>query len=317
MVVDAEVDERVGESRVATVALDDEQGGGLPAAAVAARRLRGVEAVEQSLGESLARRRLERLCERVDGRAGDEDVALRRVRAPRAPARPRVALVPGEGRRAPLAVDDPELAERPPVVGARSDVRRPPRRTARHRGARARPGRSAGSRTTGSRSRRRAAPPTARPSPRRGTSTASRRPTDRPRGRTRRWSRSRPAQPYVSSGRSSSSSFRSETSTQETSGRASARAHRRGVVRPCHDRLPERMREPQPVEVVHRVDEERVGDVDRPLERDRRHAPAGGAEPTLSHSTIVSPGPDTSSSTPAGSSGRNASGVPVRSGKVP
>ena len=47
---------------------------------------------------------------------------------------------------------------------------------------------------------------------------------------------------------------------------------------------------PQPVEVVHRVDHERAGDVDRALERDRRHAPAGRAEPTLLHSAIVSPG---------------------------
>ena len=51
VVVDAEVDQRVGEPRVAAVALDDEERRRLPAAAVATRGLGGVEAVEQPLGE--------------------------------------------------------------------------------------------------------------------------------------------------------------------------------------------------------------------------------------------------------------------------
>ena len=92
VVVDAEVDERVREPRVAAVALDDEERRRLPAAAVAARGLGGVEAVEQPLGERRARRRLERLRERVDGRARDEDVALRRVAVARAAARPGMAV---------------------------------------------------------------------------------------------------------------------------------------------------------------------------------------------------------------------------------
>ena len=83
------------------------------------------------------------------------------------------------------------------------------------------------------------------------------------------------------------------------------------------DRLPERVRDAQLLEVLERVDDERVGHVDRPLERDRRHAPPGRAEPALSHSSTVSPGAGTSSSIPSGSRGRNASGVPVSSGNVP
>ena len=54
MIVDAQVDDAVGEVRVAAVALDDEQRRRLLAAAVAAGRLRRVEAVEQTLGERLA-----------------------------------------------------------------------------------------------------------------------------------------------------------------------------------------------------------------------------------------------------------------------
>ena len=54
VIVDAEVDERVGEPAVAAVALDDEQRRRLLAAPVAARGLRGGEAVEQPLGERRA-----------------------------------------------------------------------------------------------------------------------------------------------------------------------------------------------------------------------------------------------------------------------
>ena len=51
VVVDAQVDERIGEARVASVALDDEQRRRLAATAVAAGGLRRVEAVEQPLRE--------------------------------------------------------------------------------------------------------------------------------------------------------------------------------------------------------------------------------------------------------------------------
>src|SRR5581483_12064046 len=46
VIVDAEVDDAVGEAAVAAVALDDEQGGRLLAAAVTPRSLRGGEATE-------------------------------------------------------------------------------------------------------------------------------------------------------------------------------------------------------------------------------------------------------------------------------
>ena len=51
VVVDAEVDERVGEPRVAAVALDDEHGGRLLPPLVAAGRLCRRERLEQALGQ--------------------------------------------------------------------------------------------------------------------------------------------------------------------------------------------------------------------------------------------------------------------------
>lgn len=51
MVVDAEIDERVRESCIAAVALDNQHGGRLAATAIASGRLGGVEAIEQALGE--------------------------------------------------------------------------------------------------------------------------------------------------------------------------------------------------------------------------------------------------------------------------
>ena len=51
VVVDPEVDEGVGQARVAAVPLDDEQRRRLLATAVAARSLRGRKAVDQPLGE--------------------------------------------------------------------------------------------------------------------------------------------------------------------------------------------------------------------------------------------------------------------------
>ena len=127
VVVDAQIDERVRQARVAAVALDDEQGRGLPPATVATGRLGRVEAVEQPLGERRARRRLERLRERVDGRARDEDVPLGGVALSRAAAGPGVALVTRERGRPALAVDDPELTDARSRRRPRSAGRRPPR----------------------------------------------------------------------------------------------------------------------------------------------------------------------------------------------
>ena len=71
VVVDAQVDERVGEAGVAAVALDDDQRRRLLAAFVAARGLSSGQRLEQALGERSGRG-LERLRQRVDGVAGDE-----------------------------------------------------------------------------------------------------------------------------------------------------------------------------------------------------------------------------------------------------
>ena len=108
VIVDAQVDQHIGEPGVATVALDDEEGGRLLAAAVAARGLGGGKAVEQPLRQRAARA-LEGLGERVDGLRGDEDVPLGGVAGAGAPACPVVAAGAGEARGASLGVDHPEL----------------------------------------------------------------------------------------------------------------------------------------------------------------------------------------------------------------
>ncbi len=110
VVVDAEIDEHVREAGVAAVALDDEQRGGLLAAAVAARGLRRREAVEQALRERPSGRAGERGRQRGDRLLGDEDVPLRREAGAGEAAGPVVAARAGEARAPPLAVDDPELA---------------------------------------------------------------------------------------------------------------------------------------------------------------------------------------------------------------
>ena len=92
VIVDAQIDERVRETCVASVALDDEDGGRLLASLVPAGRLRCRERLEQALRER-STAGLERLRERVDGVARDEDVPLRRVAvAARPPAQSRQAL---------------------------------------------------------------------------------------------------------------------------------------------------------------------------------------------------------------------------------
>ena len=109
MVVDAEVDEDVGKARVAPVALDDEQCCGLLAAPIPACGSRGGERLEEPIGEWFAAGRLERLDERIDRLARDEDVALRRVAVAAAAARPAEAARARERCRPAVRVDDPEL----------------------------------------------------------------------------------------------------------------------------------------------------------------------------------------------------------------
>src|SRR4029453_9401238 len=67
VVVDAEVDDDIGETGVAAVALDDQEARRLLSPAVAAGLLCRGEAVEQPLGERPAGAALERLREPVDG----------------------------------------------------------------------------------------------------------------------------------------------------------------------------------------------------------------------------------------------------------
>ena len=127
VVVDAEVDERVGEARVAAVLLHDEQRRRLLAAPVAAGRLRGGEALEQPLGERLPvvaverRRRARRPSRRRRGCS-----PARRSPAPARPPAQSRHPVAGVGRRRALRVDDAELAVGAAVVRvrqARDDLR--------------------------------------------------------------------------------------------------------------------------------------------------------------------------------------------------
>ena len=71
--------------------------------------------------------------------------------------------------------------------------------------------------------------------------------------------------------------------------------------------------------VIHPVDDERVveWDVVLALDRDFRDAPPRCAEPALPHSSYVAPGAMSTISQLVVSASRQASGVPVRSGKVP
>src|SRR3954464_8935585 len=109
MLVHAQVDDLVRETRVAAVLLDHEQRRRLLAAPVASRSLRGVEAVEQPLGER-ALRAFEGLGDRIDGLGRDEDVALCRVAVSGAAAGPLHALRAGVAGGARLCVDDSELS---------------------------------------------------------------------------------------------------------------------------------------------------------------------------------------------------------------
>ena len=122
VVVDAEVDEDVRERGVPAVALHDEQRRGLLAATVAARRLGRGERLEQPFRERAARRGLERLGERVHGRAGHEDVPLRRVARPGAVSSPFEAAGAGPRRAGARPVHHADLPAVALIVLGREQV---------------------------------------------------------------------------------------------------------------------------------------------------------------------------------------------------
>ena len=113
MLVDAQVDDLVGEPGVPAVSLDDEERCRLLPAPIAARRLSRVEAVEQPLGER-ARAYFEGVCDCVDSLGRDQNVALGGIAGSGSASGPLHALVAGVGCGAALAVDDAEL----PVVAS-------------------------------------------------------------------------------------------------------------------------------------------------------------------------------------------------------
>ena len=108
VVVDTEVDEDVGQRRVAAVPLDDEKRRGLLAATVATGGLGRREARQQSLGQR-AFCRFERLRQRVDRLARDENVALGGVPWADSAACPVVAGCAGERGAAAGGIDHSEL----------------------------------------------------------------------------------------------------------------------------------------------------------------------------------------------------------------
>ena len=109
MVVDAQIDEDVGQLRVAAIALDDEKRGRLLAATVTARRLCRGETVDQALCER-ARRCFEGLREGVHRFPADEDVPLGGVPVADAVAGPVHALGARPCSGASGGVDDAELS---------------------------------------------------------------------------------------------------------------------------------------------------------------------------------------------------------------
>src|SRR5262249_18849587 len=103
VIVDAEVEEAVADAVGAGLVADDEDGGGLLAALVAAGLLSGFEGGHQAPGER-ALAVLEGLGHVVDDRFAGEDVALAGVVFPRLVARVFVAAAAGEGGGLPLGV---------------------------------------------------------------------------------------------------------------------------------------------------------------------------------------------------------------------
>ena len=114
MVVDAEVDGDVARAAVAAVLADDEEGGRLPAAPVAARRPRRRRGRRGAARRAVPRRGFEGRGQRLDRRRRDEDVPLRGVARPGRPAGPLEAVRARVGRPAPVRVDDADLAVRRP-----------------------------------------------------------------------------------------------------------------------------------------------------------------------------------------------------------
>ena len=100
VVVDAQVDDRVGQVSVARVLFDYQQRGRLLTAAVAAGLLRGGQALDEALGQRQVSVRLEGHRQRVDGLSRDEDVSLCRIAVSRPSSGPLVALRAGVARRA-------------------------------------------------------------------------------------------------------------------------------------------------------------------------------------------------------------------------
>ena len=87
-----------------------------------------------------------------------------------------------------------------------------------------------------------------------------------------------------------------------------------GVRGPDHDRPALLVRGPQSLH-LDGVQHEGIVELQFPVERDLGNPPSGRAEPALPHSSTVSPG--SMRSTCDRVSFASASGVPVRSGKVP
>src|SRR5262249_27596448 len=81
------------------------------------------------------------------------------------------------------------------------------------------------------------------------------------------------------------------------------------------DRRPLRVRLLQAGRVGDVVEDERTVQVQLALHRDLRNAAAGGPEPALPHTVMVSPGDISTTSTSV--SCRSSSGVPARIGNVP
>jgi hypothetical protein len=116
VVVHAQVDQDVGQRRIAALSLHDQDRCRLLAPAVAARRLGRGEGREQPVGQQRVRRSLEGLGEGVHRLARDENVSLRRIALSGAVPRPVEAA--GASRCGGCAgrVDDAELALVPTLV---------------------------------------------------------------------------------------------------------------------------------------------------------------------------------------------------------
>ena len=183
---------------------------------------------------------------------------------------------------------------RPP----RSAAPRPPLPTDPGGAARALAGRSAGSRTPVSRLRRPAAPPRERPSRRRGTSTAWRLPTG-PASRSHAAIENVPRIRQLGQvDRRAARASSPGTTTEATSGRASAACTPSAVEARTTTGFPSCVRCASRRRVGDVVEDECAVEVDLAFDGDLRHAAPGRAEPALPHTVIVSPGLMSTISTP-------------------